>query len=75
MKLTDFLHNAITPDMTVAEAIAAGYCFEAIQSGNERARAEVTDRLDGALKGHGDLNLLNQGGNVLIVRGAPELGA
>lgn len=36
--------------MTLAEVIAAGYMTEAMQSGFERGRAEVLDRLDGKVK-------------------------
>ena len=42
--------------MTLADIIAAGYMLEAMQSGGERARAEVTDRLDGGIS-RGDMNV------------------
>ena len=36
-------------DLTVAEAIAAGYLTLAMQTQGDRARDEVTDRLDGPI--------------------------
>ena len=73
---TEKLLNLDVNKLPIKEALAIAALLGGLDAIEGRLnRADLLDRLDGALKGHGDLNLLNQGGNVLIVRGAPELGA
>lgn len=57
--------------LSVAECIAHGYLLECIQSGFDKSRAEVIERLDGRVKETKEI-----GGNVTvtIVRDTPQLG-
>ena len=73
---TEKLLNLDVNKLPIKEALAIAALLGGLDAIDGRLnRADLLDRLDGALKGTGDLNLLNQGGNVVIVRGAPELGA
>ena len=52
--------------VTVADVIASGYLIDSMQSGNDRARADVTDRLDGPVPKPGNA-LIEHADKVLVL--------
>ena len=58
---------------TVAEIVAAGYVFEAMQSGYDRGRTEVIERADGKVKETHELEVTRKVEKVILEQREPPL--